>query len=86
MSRYGERTLPDSRRPEHGAKDGGRNRAHPASRYEAWAFQQFASPREAAFSWSVTNGAVPVRATAARLNLPRDPPKCTAKLRRTKKR
>ena len=35
VSRNGERTLPASRRIEHGAEDGGRNRAHPAGCYEA---------------------------------------------------
>jgi hypothetical protein len=35
--RNGERTLPASRGIEHGAEDGGGNRAHPARRNEAWA-------------------------------------------------
>lgn len=35
VSRNGERTLPASRRIEHRAKDGGRNRAYPAGRHEA---------------------------------------------------
>jgi hypothetical protein len=35
VSRNGERTLPASRRIEHGAEDGRRNRANPAGRHEA---------------------------------------------------
>jgi hypothetical protein len=34
VSRNEERTLPASRRIEHGAEDAGRNRAHPAGRHE----------------------------------------------------
>jgi hypothetical protein len=35
VSRNGKRALPDSRWTQHGAKDGGRNRAHPAGGNEA---------------------------------------------------
>jgi hypothetical protein len=39
VSRDGERALQAARRAEHGAEDGGRNRANPAGAVQAWVLE-----------------------------------------------
>lgn len=63
----GKRAMPDSRRTEYRAEDGGRNRAHQESSDQAWTLHQFGSRHVAAGSGTFENHAGYLPAAAAGL-------------------